>query len=78
MPLPNVSRALDILATLVERAGETVHKDQLIARAWTETVADEGALRVHIAGLRKTPVDVRDGNRFIADILRGAKVCRVG
>ena len=30
-PLPLGSRALDILATLVERAGETIRKDELIA-----------------------------------------------
>jgi len=47
------SRALDILVTLVESAGETIHKDQLIARTWPDTVVDEGALRVHVAALRK-------------------------
>src|ERR1700737_3779946 len=31
-PLRLGSRALDILVTLVERAGETIRKDQLIAR----------------------------------------------
>jgi DNA-binding winged helix-turn-helix (wHTH) protein len=31
-PLRLGSRAFDILATLVERAGETIRKDQLIAR----------------------------------------------
>ena len=33
-------RALDILAALTERAGETVTKEQLIARAWPDTVVD--------------------------------------
>ena len=31
------SRAFDILAALVERAGEVVGKEQLIARAWPKT-----------------------------------------
>ena len=44
-PLRLGSRALDILVTLVERAGETIHKDQLIAGTWPDTVVDEGALR---------------------------------
>ena len=54
-PLRLGSRALDILVTLVERAGETIHKDQLIARTWPDTVVDEGApLRTHVAAQRKT------------------------
>ena len=59
------SRALEILITLVERAGETVSKDQLIGRVWPETVIDEGALRVHVAAVRKALGDGRQGNRFI-------------
>ncbi len=67
-PLPLGSRALEILVTLVERAGETVRKDQLISRVWPDTVVDEGALRVHVAKLRKGLRDGRDGNRFIDNV----------
>lgn len=66
-PLRLGSRALDILVTLVESAGETIHKDQLIARAWPDTVVDEGALRVHVAALRKALGDDRAGRRYIAN-----------
>ncbi len=66
-PLRLGSRALDILVTLVESAGETVRKDQLIVRAWPDTVVDEGALRVHIAALRKALGDGRAGKRYIAN-----------
>src|SRR5215472_14669565 len=59
------SRALEILITLVECAGETVSKDQLIGRVWPDTVVDEGALRVHVAAVRKALGDGRQGNRFI-------------
>src|ERR1700680_2450032 len=52
-PLRLGSRALDILVTLVESAGETIGKDRLIARTWPDTLVDEGALRVHVAALRK-------------------------
>ena len=31
------SRAFDILTTLIERAGEIVRKEELIARAWPTT-----------------------------------------
>ena len=66
-PLRLGSRALDILIALVERAGETVHKDDLIARTWPDTVVDEGALRVHVAALRKALGDGRSGKRYIAN-----------
>ena len=61
------TRALDILITLVEGAGETINKDRLIARAWPDTVVDEGALRVHIAALRKALGDGRVGRRYITN-----------
>ena len=67
-PLRLGSRALEILIALVERAGETVLKDQLIGRVWPSTVVEEGALRVHVAALRKALGDGRGGNRFIANI----------
>jgi predicted ATPase/DNA-binding winged helix-turn-helix (wHTH) protein len=66
-PLRLGSRALDILIALVENPGETVHKDQLIARTWPDTVVDEGALRVHVAALRRTLGDGRAGRRYIAN-----------
>jgi DNA-binding winged helix-turn-helix (wHTH) protein len=66
-PLRLGSRALDILIALVERAGETIHKDELIARTWPDTVVDEGALRVHVAALRKALGDGSAGKRYIAN-----------
>jgi predicted ATPase/DNA-binding winged helix-turn-helix (wHTH) protein len=66
-PLRLGSRALDILVTLVERAGETIRKDQLIARTWPDTVVDEGALRAHVVALRKALGDGRVGHRYIAN-----------
>src|SRR5215471_4014174 len=62
------SRALDVLVALVQSAGDTLHKDQLMACAWPDTVVDEGALRVHVAALRRALGDGRGGNRFIANI----------
>ena len=38
------SRAFDILAALVERAGEVIGKEELIARAWPRTVIEEGKI----------------------------------
>jgi predicted ATPase/DNA-binding winged helix-turn-helix (wHTH) protein len=67
-PLRLGSRALDILITLVERAGETISKEELIARAWPGTVVEEASLRVHVAALRKTLSDGRAGERYIANL----------
>jgi predicted ATPase/DNA-binding winged helix-turn-helix (wHTH) protein len=62
------SRAIEILVALVERAGNTVRKDELMARAWPDTTVDAAALRVNIAALRKVLGETRDGNRFITNI----------
>jgi predicted ATPase/DNA-binding winged helix-turn-helix (wHTH) protein len=62
------SRAMEILLALVERAGTTVSKDELMARAWPGTTVDDAALRVNIAALRKSLGDGRSGNRFVANI----------
>jgi predicted ATPase/DNA-binding winged helix-turn-helix (wHTH) protein len=67
-PLRLGSRALDILVTLIESAGATIRKDQLIARTWPDTVVDEGSLRVHVAALRKALGDGQAGKRYIANI----------
>lgn len=62
------SRALDILVVLAERAGKLVSKEELIARAWPDTVVDDGSLRVHVAALRKVLGDGQDGRRYIANV----------
>src|SRR5467141_2745819 len=67
-PLRLRSRALHILVTLVESAGETIRKDQLMARARPDTVVEENALRVHVAALRKALGDGQAGKRYIANI----------
>lgn len=62
------SRALEILAALVERAGDLVSKDELIQRVWPNTVVEEDNLKVHIAALRRALGDGRDGNRYIVNV----------
>jgi len=66
-PIRLGSRAFDILVALVERAGETIPRDQLIACTWPDTVVDDGALRVHVAALRKALGDGRAGTRYVAN-----------
>jgi predicted ATPase/DNA-binding winged helix-turn-helix (wHTH) protein len=62
------SRALDILIALVERAGEVVGKDELMARVWPDTFVDEGNLKFQIGVLRRGLGDGHAGNRYIATI----------
>ncbi len=62
------SRALEILTTLVGRAGEVVEKNEIIAQVWPDTFIDENTLRVHIAGLRRALGDGQPGRRFLANV----------
>jgi len=64
-PLRLGGRALEILVALTERAGETISKEELIARAWPHTFVEEAALRAHVAALRKALGDGRAGKRYI-------------
>src|SRR5260370_25176047 len=59
-PLQLGGRALDILITLVERAGEVVTRKELLYRVWPDVTVDEANLRVHVAGLRKALGDGSD------------------
>jgi len=62
------SRAMDILIALVERAGELVTKEELMARVWPKIFVEPANLTVHISGLRRALQDRCNGNRFIINI----------
>jgi DNA-binding winged helix-turn-helix (wHTH) protein len=62
------SRALDVLIVLVERAGEIVSKEELIARVWQNTFVWDGNLKVHVGAVRKALRDGHAGARYIANI----------
>lgn len=62
------SRALEVLIALVERPGELVTKDELMARVWPTTVVEECNLKVHVAALRRALADGQAGNRYLATI----------
>ena len=62
------SRALKILASLVERPGELVGKEELMRRVWPNTFVEAANLTVQIAALRRTLGDGRDGNRFFINV----------
>jgi predicted ATPase/DNA-binding winged helix-turn-helix (wHTH) protein len=67
-PLELGNRALDILITLVERAGEVVTRKELISRVWPDVIVEEANLRVHVSGLRKALGDGRDGARYVTNV----------
>jgi predicted ATPase/DNA-binding winged helix-turn-helix (wHTH) protein len=59
------SRALDILIALVERPGEVLGKDDLMARVWPNTFVDEGNLKFQVSALRRT---LGGGNRYLVNV----------
>jgi DNA-binding winged helix-turn-helix (wHTH) protein len=62
------SRALEILTVLLERPGELVSKQELMARVWPNVFVEPANLTVHISALRRALGDGRDGNRFIINV----------
>jgi DNA-binding winged helix-turn-helix (wHTH) protein len=67
-PVPLGSRAMHILIVLLERPGELVTKQELMARVWPNLFVEPANLTVHISALRRRLRDGRDGNRFIINI----------
>jgi predicted ATPase/DNA-binding winged helix-turn-helix (wHTH) protein len=61
-------RVFDVLVALVERAGELVAHDELIARAWPNVFVDDSTLRVHIAALRKVLGHGQGDSRHIVSV----------
>jgi TolB-like protein/DNA-binding winged helix-turn-helix (wHTH) protein/Flp pilus assembly protein TadD len=75
------SRSLDILGVLIERAGEVVSKDEIIAAVWPGTVVEDSNLTVQISALRRVLDRERSegsciqtvpgrGYRFAAKVIR--------
>src|SRR5436853_7014819 len=62
------SRAFDILATLLERPGEVIVKDDLKSRAWPKTFVEDANLKIQISALRRALGDGQGGRRYIATI----------
>src|SRR6516225_7910592 len=62
------NRALEILVALVERPGELVSRDELVALVWPNTIVEESNLKVNVAALRRALGEVRLGLRYIATV----------
>jgi adenylate cyclase len=81
VPVGIGSRALDILAALIERRGGIVSKEEIMAAGWPRTVVAEGNLFVQISALRRVLDREQSGQsciqtvtgrgyRFIAPVTR--------
>src|SRR5258706_592331 len=66
--IPLGARAFEILVALVDRPGEVVGKNALIARVWPDVTVEEGSLRVHLSALRKALGDGKFGFKYIANV----------
>jgi predicted ATPase/DNA-binding winged helix-turn-helix (wHTH) protein len=62
-------RAFDILVFLIERAGEVVGKEELIARVWSPTIVEEANLKIQVSALRRALGDGQGGNRYILTVV---------
>jgi DNA-binding winged helix-turn-helix (wHTH) protein len=62
------SRALDLLAALVENAGAVLSKRDLMERVWRGAAVEDVGLRVHISNLRKALGDGKDDARYIVSV----------
>src|SRR5215472_4530485 len=85
VPVAIGSRPLDILAALIDRRGDIVSKEEIIAAVWPKTVVAENNLFVQISALRRVldseqlgqsciQTVIGRGYRFIAPVTR----CTVG
>jgi DNA-binding winged helix-turn-helix (wHTH) protein len=63
------SRAFDILTALVERGGEVVGKEELMARAWPQTFVEEANLKIQVSALRRALGDGQGGNRYVVTVI---------
>src|SRR4029077_21238282 len=62
------SRALDILAGLVERSGEVFGKQELIARVWPQTFVEDANLKIQVSALRRALGDGQGGHRYVVTV----------
>lgn len=81
VPVALGSRALDILAVLLDRRGGLVTKDEIMTAVWQGAVVEDSNLTVHIAALRRIldkdraqgsciQTVVGHGYRFVAEVAR--------
>lgn len=68
VPIPLGSRALDLLTTLVQRSGELVTKDELMAATWPDVFVHDSNLKVNMCTLRRSLGDTQKQPTYVATI----------
>src|SRR5258707_312176 len=68
LPVAIGSRGLDILGVLIDRAGEIVSKDEIIAAVWPGTVVEDSNLTVQVSALRRVLDQGRPNGRCIQTV----------
>ena len=63
-------KTLDLLVILLERGGNVVSKDELLALVWPETCVEEGSVHKNVFLLRKTLGVDREGRPYIETIAK--------
>ena len=67
-PVELGARALEILIALVSTPNEVISKKDLLSHVWPDVTVEESTLRFHMASLRKTLGDGKDGARYITTV----------
>jgi DNA-binding winged helix-turn-helix (wHTH) protein len=65
---PLAPKAFDVLAYLVEHAGQLVTPDEILEALWSETYVNPEVLRKYILEIRKTLGDRPDKPEFIETV----------
>src|SRR6516162_554101 len=68
VPVTLGQRAFEILLMLVNRHGQLVTKDELMAEVWPGVVVEENNIQVHISAVRKVLATAGDGDRYLLTV----------
>ena len=68
VPVTLGQRAFEILLMLVNRHGQLVTKDELMAEIWPGVVVEENNIQVHVSALRKVLGTAADGERYLLTV----------
>ena len=69
-PIALTPKAVDVLAALVEQAGNLVSKTELMERVWPATFVEEANLSVQISALRRVLGHQPDGRDYVETLPR--------
>jgi len=78
VPVAIGPRALDVLAVLVDRPGELVLKEEIMAAVWGRTVVESANLTVQISTLRRILDKGQLEGSCIQTIAARGSLCRAG